>query len=216
MYCSMTATISQPLQQLFKPRFVSVDLIDALKAARGRQYPRISQEGAARILRVHRVTYANYERGVQPVPDEHLFTLAREWKAPELLAYVMSPMLQYVQIPYWGTVPMGGWEQPSGDVSVIEVPARYAGDGRVAVTAAGYSMADTILPADLVIFRLTPAARVDSVVLARSDDQELAIKRYVYRGGLPILICDDPDYPPVEVKKASIIAQFVALIREDL
>lgn len=82
-----------------------------------------------------------------------------------------------IEIPLWGAVPAGNWEQPLDSTDMFEVDASIAGQNRVACPIVGESCSPTFLQGDVVIFKLTPHPPVGSFVLVRNGDNEATIKQ---------------------------------------
>lgn len=191
---------------------VSEKIGELIASARRRRRPRVTQEEAGRLLGVSRVTYNGYENGAA-VPPHILNKLIELWNDPELAAGIMSNTEQPLEgrIPDYGRVPCGGFDLSAADVSLTAVPAHLAGANMVSVTVGGDSMEPSLKPGDRLAVRLTPAPPPGSVVLVRSGENELTIKRYTFVDGKPALLSDNPNYPATDTRNVSFVGQVIEL-----
>lgn len=189
-----------------------------LRQARLRQYPKVTQADAALLVDRSVTQYGDYERGTVNPPDEILVRLANLWGAPELLTGVtIGGLPREGLIVDWGFMPCGAeWSMPAPDSNLTPVPIEHALPDRVSVTVAGDSMSPTLMAGDRLIVRLTKSPPPGSIVLVRSTEGEMVIKRYRYVQGKPMLLSDNVDYPPADTRDCEFVGQIIALYQRDL
>lgn len=201
------------------------EIVARLKAARMERG--WSQEEMAAKMGVPTVTYVRWETEAHHPSFARLMAGVDEIRKTEpalferVMAEAIEPTtrpLETTSLPYWGTVPAGNWEQPTTDDGIrIEVPAQFARPGeRRVFRVAGDSMAPALMRGDLLIVQLMPQPPIGSIVIARSDAQELTVKRYIFEDGHRLLVSDNPAFPPIEPKGSTLIGQVMHLIREAL
>lgn len=122
-----------------------------------------------------------------------------------------------VNLPFWGSVPAGGW----GWVPETSSPRRYlvplavakTVDGAIAVQ--GESMLPTLAPGDTVLVKRTAHAHVGKIVLARNTMGDVTLKRIGIERGQRMLLPDNPRHdPPEPAAGAEILAVAVCVMRE--
>jgi SOS-response transcriptional repressor LexA len=185
---------------------------ELIVAARRRRRPKMSQQQAADLVGVSRQTFSGYENGAV-VPKEVLRTLAEIWNDPELSNVIMmsSERPQDGRIPDYGRVPCGSFDLSGADVSLTNVPSHLAVPGTVSVTVGGDSMEPNLRPGDRLAVRLTSSPPPGSIVLVRSAENELSIKRYTFVDGKPALLSDNANYPALDVRGVTFVGQVMEL-----
>lgn len=191
---------------------VSQQIGELIAAARRRSRPRVTQEQAGALVGVSRVTFNGYENGAA-VPPHILQRLHELWKDPELAAGIMANTEQPLEgrVPDYGRVPCGNFDLSSADVNLTAVPYHLAGPNMVSVTVGGDSMEPLLRPGDRLAIRLTATPPPGSVVLVRSDANELSIKRYTFVEGKPALLSDNPNYPATDTRGVSFVGHVIEL-----
>jgi repressor LexA len=105
-------------------------------------------------------------------------------------------------VPVIGRVRAGPLSEAiaSPEGSVLVDPARVGGlEGLFALLVRGDSMMGAgILEGDLVIARQQPEAQPGDIVVARLGD-EATVKRFALRRRRPVLLAENPAYPPILV-----------------
>ena len=77
----------------------------------------------------------------------------------------------------------------------------------------GYSMADSILPGDLVLVERTPVARNGEIIVALIED-EATVKRFHKKGSEIRLISDNPEFEDIVPKgQLELLGRVTALMR---
>jgi repressor LexA len=112
-------------------------------------------------------------------------------------------------VPVLGRVRAGPLSEAiaSPEGSVLVDPTRVGGaEGLFALLVRGDSMVGAgILEGDLVIARQQPGAQPGDIVVARLGD-EATVKRFTLRQGRPVLLAENPAYPPILVDAADAFA----------
>ena len=188
-----------------------------LRQARLRQYPKVTQACAAAVVGRSVTQYGDYERGKVEPPQEILEKLANLWDAPELVSdFALSGVPKEGLVVDWGKVPCGGDWMPAAEPTYTSVPSEYAHDNNRSVTISGESMAPTLFDGDKVIVRLTKNPMPGTIVLVLSSEGEMTVKRYKFKDGNPVLLSDNPDYPPADTRDCEFVGQVISLYARDL
>lgn len=188
-----------------------------LEQARLRQYPKVTQARAAALVGRSTTQYGDYERGKVEPPKDILIKLANLWNAPELLTDVTITGLPQEGLAIdWGRVPCGGEWMPPTEPTYVSVPIEYAQDNNRVVTIVGDSMSPTVIDGDRVIVRLAKSPPPGSIVLVRSSEGEMTIKRYKFVDGKPILSSDNPNYPSADTRDCEFVGQVIRMFDRDL
>jgi len=77
----------------------------------------------------------------------------------------------------------------------------------------GESMRDAgILDGDLVAVRKQSTAEQHQIVVAMVED-EATVKRYIRKDDHIVLMPENPDFPPIEVREVTILGRVVGVLR---
>ena len=105
-----------------------------------------------------------------------------------------------VDVPLYETVPAGGWSDvahvPNGTFPVLH---HLAGEGCVVVKVAGMSMWPTLHDGDLVLVDTTRESPKSGEIIFAMLHGATTLKRFRRVRRQPLLIADNPSYPPVEI-----------------
>ncbi len=132
---------------------------------------------------------------------------------PRTLA--LPSMERIAMIPLLGRVPagpaVGSYADAEGHVPVSA--DRENVDSLFALKIKGDSMEPTLMDRDTVVVRWTTVASTNEIVVARLDGDESTVKRLRLRPGGPILVPDNPKYPPFPLGAGQISGKVLSLIR---
>ena len=117
---------------------------------------------------------------------------------------VFRPFSAVQRIPVVGKVaagpPLEAVENIEGAIPVPEEWAKGSGLFIVRVDREGMSMSPTILPQDYLLVKQSAFADDGAIVLVMLDG-EVTVKRLFREGSFIALKSDNPDMPPIQVKK---------------
>lgn len=168
-----------------KDKPLSVEQINLKRIRRARN---LTQEALDAALHVKPGRTFSYERGKSQPPDDFLRKAAealdlRDWRIfKKPLGAIVNLAdddedQDEVRVPYWGVVPCGDWERPSGDPETVVVSNRLRGvSGIIAVRAAGKSMLPIYQPNDLVPIKLSSSKQDGAISLIRNEQNDLSLK----------------------------------------
>lgn len=152
---------------------------------------KVTQSDFGRLIGKNRATVSKYETDDDVVPDSVLRIISEVTgkslrffqensdysKEPSVFAEGAEAELGYSEIPYWGAVPAGDWQEPSSDAGLtMRVENNLAKEGRIAVRVAGESMSPRLEHGDVVIVQKSKTPREGVITLARNDANELTLK----------------------------------------
>lgn len=118
-------------------------------------------------------------------------------------------------VPLLGQVPAGmPLLAEENFVDLIGVPAAWLGEGRhFALTVRGDSMVGAgIMDGDIVVLRSTQQVEQGTIGVAMIDG-EATVKRIFYDADHVRLMPENPAYPPITSRTATIVGKVVGLIR---
>ena len=124
-----------------------------------------------------------------------------------------------VRVPLVGLVPAG---QPKEvfDVSgeAVEVPEWMVGrrrDNIFCINVEGKSMVDAYIDdGDRVLVERTNTASSGEMVVALLDDGTITLKRLRLDNGRILLVPENPDFKPIEVKELKILGRVIGVLRK--
>jgi len=139
---------------------------------------------------------------------------AKPAPAPELTPRFTAPEIPAGRVPVVGNVAAG---TPILAQECIEDYLTFDTEGRdgefFALRVRGESMLGAgILPDDLVVVHQQQDARSGEIVVALLED-EATVKRLQRRGGEVWLLPENPDYQPIDGRRATILGKVSAVIR---
>lgn len=208
---------------------------EKIQHARLSRRPSLSQSDVADMLGITRYKVANYESGRTEPPKQVVEKLARQWKLPEDWFWdnadlppdspvyqskdVGKPLfpapLPYVEMSLGSPVPAGSWADPDDTEDWIEVPGFLADKGRFAAYAEGESMLPLVEQGDLLIFQKEPRPRPGTIVLARNEKNQVAVKVLRVRDSRYALESLNREYPDAEAEFTQHIGYLVAIWKKD-
>jgi repressor LexA len=154
---------------------------------------------------------AGYIRRDPTKPRAVLITEAHRPRRGHLRAVPAGPPASETALPLVGSVAAG---MPRLAEEHVEdwVQTPFAADFLLRVT--GESMRDAgILDGDLVAVRRQAVAEQGQIVVALIED-EATVKRYLRRDDHVVLMPENPDYPPIEVRgEFTILGRVVGVLR---
>jgi len=106
-----------------------------------------------------------------------------------------------VPVPLYESIPAGGWDpeapERSGDRQVLHHLVDH--DGMVVVRVNGLSMYPKIMDGDLVLVDTTRKKPRSGDIIVALYHGETTLKRYRVINRQPVLVADNPEYPPIEI-----------------
>lgn len=183
----------------------------------------ISQERLANLSGLSRQTIYHYEAGKRVPGLVELYAIALALGASSVDALRQGPPPSWAQPQHEGivterdfdaprdvhtrevelyeTVPAGGWSadapERTGTATVLRHLVRR--DGYVVVRISGDSMWPSFLDGDLVLVDTVVNKPRSGQVVAAIYQGTTTMKRYRRIGGKPVLVADNPQWPPIEV-----------------
>ncbi len=138
--------------------------------------------------------------------------------SPSYLLYgeeVHPQFLKERPVPLLGRVPAGFPEQIPSEEIVDYINLPLSPKDSYALLVKGESMAPTIRDGDYILFIPRNDIKSGDILVVLNEWGEALLKRYRMKEGKPILISDNPDYPPVEPNKHyKIVGKVVKVWRE--
>lgn len=195
-------------------------------AARARQTPKPTIHAAAALLidpetgkSIKGSWYAYLERGEYPFKPWMLEILSERWNAPELLdrSMVIEPLPQDGLLPDYGELSAGGFLMDAPEPSFATVPAYLVKKDHAVARVAHDSMYPTLYPGDRVLIHVTASPPVGSIVVARSDEGDMIVKRLKYDDNQQLTLKgDNPNHPITDPQRCQLIGEVVSIIQRDL
>lgn len=135
------------------------------------------------------------------------------------LAGFPAALEAHVRVPVAGLVP-AGHPREAFDMSgeAMDVPEWMVGRRRgniFCIRVEGKSMVDACIDdGDHVLLERTNAANSGEMVVALLDDGSVTLKRLRRENGRVLLVPENPDFPPIEVREARILGRVIGLLRK--
>ena len=135
------------------------------------------------------------------------------------LAGFPSPLDNQVKVPLVGVAPAGRPQEVFDSLGEsVDVPEWMVGRRRGSVfciRVSGKSMVDAYIDdGDRVLLERTNTANSGEMVVARLDDGSVTLKRLRKENGRILLVPENPEFAPVEVKELRIVGRVVGLLRK--
>lgn len=175
---------------------------EAAELKRWREDDRYKQGEIADKLGISRSTYANWEAGIQPIPEKHLRALRLLGFQAEVSKPSIPAPSTWVRLPHIGYISAStkvDWTDPYASED-FEYVATQIDDTRECFTCrvASDSMRPFLQENDLLMFKGTPVPKVGKIVLYRSPEGRLTIKWLKHDGQNYILHATNPRVDPTE------------------
>jgi len=135
------------------------------------------------------------------------------------LAGFPTPLDNQVRVPLVGVAPAGRPEEVFDSLGeTVEVPEWMVGRRRgniFCIRVAGKSMVDAYIDdGDQVLLERTNTANSGEMVVARLDDGSVTLKRLRRENGRILLVPENPEFAPLEVKELRVVGRVVGLLRK--
>jgi len=135
------------------------------------------------------------------------------------LAGFPTPLDNQVRVPLVGVAPAGRPEEVFDSLGEsVEVPEWMVGRRRgniFCIRVAGKSMVDAYIDdGDRVLLERTNTANSGEMVVARLDDGSVTLKRLRRENGRILLVPENPEFAPLEVKELRVVGRVVGLLRK--
>jgi repressor LexA len=135
------------------------------------------------------------------------------------LAGFPSPLDQQVKVPLVGVAPAGQPREVFDALGEsVDVPEWMVGRRRenvFCIRVAGKSMVDAYIDdGDHVLLERTNTANSGEMVVALLDDGSVTLKRLRRDNGRIILVPENPEFAPIEVKELRVVGRVVGLLRK--
>lgn len=185
---------------------------------RFRQEQRWTQAEMAEHLGIKRSRYANFESGYSQ-PDEKILTKLQRlgFESPEVGPPLIPASQLLVPIPSIGYVAASDpvdWTDPFDSDTFTFVPPEMGDQrGRFACRISSDSMMPLLEPEDTCVFHQTNVPRIGAVILFRSQDHRITVKRLGHDGTNYILRPLNPRYQPA-VADGDMVGYLVGIVRE--
>lgn len=155
---------------------------------------------------------------------KHVLSLERKGylrrEAGELrLAGFPAPLDNQVRVPLVGVAPAGRPEEVFESLGEsVEVPEWMVGRRRgnvFCIRVVGKSMVDAYIDdGDRVLLERTTTASSGEMVVARLDDGSVTLKRLRREDGRILLVPENPEFQPIEVKELRVVGRVIGLLRK--
>ncbi len=155
---------------------------------------------------------------------KHVLSLERKGylrrEAGELrLAGFPAPLDNQVRVPLVGVAPAGRPEEVFDSLGEsVEIPEWMVGRRRgniFCIRVAGKSMVDAYIDdGDRVLLERTTTASSGEMVVARLDDGSVTLKRLRRENGRILLVPENPEFAPLEVKELRVVGRVIGLLRK--
>ncbi len=155
---------------------------------------------------------------------KHILSLERKGylrrEAGELrLAGFPAPLDHQIRVPLVGVAPAGRPEEVFESLGEnVEVPEWMVGRRRgniFCIRVIGKSMVDAYIDdGDRVLLERTTTANSGEMVVARLDDGSVTLKRLRRENGRILLVPENPEYKPIEVKELRVVGRVIGLLRK--
>jgi len=135
------------------------------------------------------------------------------------LASGPSPLDNQVKVPLVGVAPAGRSQEVFDSLGEsVDIPEWMVGRRRGSVfciRVAGKSMVDAYIDdGDRVLLERTNAANSGEMVVARLDDGSVTLKRLRRENGRILLVPENPEFAPIEVKELRVVGRVIGLLRK--
>jgi repressor LexA len=135
------------------------------------------------------------------------------------LAGFPTPLDNQVRVPLVGVAPAGRPEEVFDSLGEsVEVPEWMVGRRRgniFCIRVAGKSMVDAYIDdGDQVLLERTNTASSGEMVVARLDDGSVTLKRLRRENGRILLVPENPEFAPLEVRELRVVGRVVGLLRK--
>jgi repressor LexA len=135
------------------------------------------------------------------------------------LAGFPAPLDSQVRVPLVGVAPAGRPEEVFDSLGEsVEVPEWMVGRRRgniFCIRVAGKSMVDAYIDdGDRVLLERTTTANSGEMVVARLDDGSVTLKRLRRENGRILLVPENPEFAPIEVRELRVVGRVVGLLRK--
>jgi len=130
-----------------------------------------------------------------------------------------SPLDLQVKVPLVGVAPAGRPQEVFDSLGEsVDVPEWMVGRRRGSVfciRVSGKSMVDAYIDdGDRVLLERTNTANSGEMVVARLDDGSVTLKRLRRENGRILLVPENPEFVPIEVKELRVVGRVVGLLRK--
>jgi repressor LexA len=154
---------------------------------------------------------------------KHVLSLERKGylrrEAGELrLAGFPAPFESRVKVPLVGVAPAGHPGEAFDSLGeTVDVPEWMVGrrENIFCIRVAGKSMVDAYIDdGDQVLLERTNTANSGEMVVARLDDASVTLKRLRRENGRILLVPENPEFAPIEVKELRVVGRVIGLLRK--
>jgi repressor LexA len=155
---------------------------------------------------------------------KHLRSLERKGylrrEAGELqLLTPTSPLFRPARVPLVGLVPAGSPREVFDDLGeTVDIPDWMLGRRQQPVfclRVQGRSMIDAYIDdGDLVLIEKTEKASPGEMVVAQLEDGSVTLKRLKMEAGRVLLVPENPEFRPIEVKELRVVGRVIGLLRK--
>jgi repressor LexA len=130
-----------------------------------------------------------------------------------------TPLDSRVRVPLVGVAPAGRAQEVFDSLGEsVDVPEWMVGRRReniFCVRVAGKSMVDAYIDdGDRVLLERTNTAQSGEMVVARLDDGSVTLKRLRRENDRILLVPENPEFAPIEVKELRVVGRVVGLLRK--
>ncbi len=135
------------------------------------------------------------------------------------LAGLPSPLDSRFRVPLVGVAPAGRPEEVFDSLGEsVDVPEWMVGRRRgniFCIRVAGKSMIDAYIDdGDRVLLERTDTANSGEMVVARLDDGSVTLKRLRRENGRILLVPENPEFAPLEVRELRVVGRVIGLLRK--
>lgn len=131
----------------------------------------------------------------------------------DLQGLTVPEPLQMVTLPYIGGLPADHLVEELVEITeTMQVPAQFAIGADAVARIDGDCMEPRLKNGDFITLRFTNHADAGQVVVARTHEGKVTLKRLKFIGGALMLVPDNPSYPPVPAIECEIKAVVVQAI----
>jgi repressor LexA len=135
------------------------------------------------------------------------------------LAGFPAPFENRVKVPLVGVAPAGRPEEAFDSLGdSVDVPEWMVGRRRgniFCIRVAGKSMVDAYIDdGDRVLLERTNTANSGEMVVARLDDGSVTLKRLRRENGRILLVPENAEFVPIEVKELRVVGRVIGLLRK--
>lgn len=160
---------------------------------KARQASGLTQKKFAESVGYSRSAISMMETDKQAIPDS-VIAKARQLvrNLPELPARgeadpnaglpLFPVAFSKAEIPLYPAVPAGEWSEPLDTEDLVEVEAKFIGNGRFACRVRGDSMLPMLEPDDLAIFQKHEDPPIGTIIIARNGDGGATVKQLRHNG----------------------------------